>query len=187
MSFFKRSFLACFLLSSFAVAEEQSYVFEAKGEFAKELKNLVEKYSKDSNVSINIYENTPQQSSNGRFLNIGVDDKASYSVNRGQELYFDKCAKCHGEKGDKRAYMASKKLTQMSAEDIEISFSEYLNDPEYGGKFKSLMKEVASTTTYNDLGAIIVFLKGKDAIKFKGGKNENSDISTTPTQGSYLK
>ena len=46
MKFTKFSLLACLCVFSFA-ADEPSYIFEAKGEFAKELKSLVEKYSKD--------------------------------------------------------------------------------------------------------------------------------------------
>ena len=52
---------------------------------------------------------------------------------------------------------------------------------------RNLMKTVAAKTTYNDLGAIIAFLKGKDALLSSDSSTENSDVSTTPTQGSYLK
>ena len=52
---------------------------------------------------------------------------------------------------------------------------------------RNLMKTVAAKTKYSDLGAIIAFLKGKDALQYKGSEQENSDVSTTPTQGSYLK
>ena len=70
---------------------------------------------------------------------------------------------------------------------IDAAFSGYLNDSEYGGNMRNLMKTVAAKTTYNDLGAIIAFLKGKDALLPSDSSTENSDVSTTPTQGSYLK
>ena len=189
MYLFKKILLpCCFLTLMHAANEQESYIFEAKGEFAKELKALVEKYSKDSNVSINVYENAPQTQS-GRFLNIGVDSRANYNAKRGEELYTANCSKCHGEKGEKRASAKSRKLTSLSADEIERVFGEYSSDPEYGGQLKDLMRTVASSTSYNDLGAIIVFLKGKDALKFinGGSVNQNTDVSTTPTQGSYLK
>ena len=47
MKFVRFSLLACLLTFSLNAADEPSYIFEAKGEFAKELKSLVEKYSKD--------------------------------------------------------------------------------------------------------------------------------------------
>ena len=47
MKFMHFSLLACLLTFSLNAADEPSYIFEAKGEFAKELKSLVEKYSKD--------------------------------------------------------------------------------------------------------------------------------------------
>nr|WP_314399679.1 c-type cytochrome [uncultured Campylobacter sp.] len=117
MKFMRFSLLACLCIFSFA-ADEPSYIFEAKGEFAKELKSLVEKYSKDENISINVYEKAPETDSGGKFLNIGVDSKRRYSVEKGRELYAKNCASCHGEDGSKRAYGSSEKLTNISAEAI---------------------------------------------------------------------
>lgn len=187
MRFCKVSFLTIFLLLSNLNASEPSYVFEAKGEFAKELKALVEKYSKDENVTINVYEKAPASDDGGGFLNIGVNTKRTYSVERGRELYAKNCASCHGESGEKRAYGASRKLTQISAEEIEAAFSGYLNDTQYGGNKRDIMKPIVAKTNYKDLGAIIAFLKGKDALKYKDNSVENKDVSTTPNQGSYLK
>ncbi|MFL1707277.1 c-type cytochrome [Campylobacter sp. MOP7] len=185
MRFHKISFFVCFVSIFTLNASEPSYVFEAKGEFAKELKALVEKYSKDENISINVYEKQ-LESDNGKFFNIGIDNNRKYNVEKGRELYDKNCASCHGEDGNKRAH-GSEKLTKLSAEDIEAAFSGYLNDPSYGGSTRELMKMVAARTAYKDLGAIIAFLKGADALGNKENIKENKDISTTPTQGSYLK
>lgn len=185
MRFLKFLLLMSFLATFASSSDESSYVFEAKGEFAKELKALVEKYSKDENISINVYEKQLENDS-GKFLNIGVDSNKKYSIEKGRELYTKNCASCHGANGDKRVH-GSEKLTKLSAEDIEIAFSGYLNDPSYGGSARELMKMVAARTTYKDLGAIIVFLKGKDALNYKYDLQENSDVPTNPTQGSYLK
>ena len=187
MRLFKVLFLVCFVSFSAFSADEPSYVFEAKGEFAKELKALVEKYSKDENISINVYEKAPAQDSSGKFLNIGIDSNRKYSAEKGKELYAKNCASCHGENGEKRAYGASEKLTNLSVDDIEAAFSGYLSDPQYGGNMRDLMKPVAARTTYKDLGAIIVFLKGSDALIHKNDAQENTEVSTTPNQGSYLR
>ena len=37
-------------------ATDDTYVFEAKGEFAKELKALVEKYSKEGKIEAKVYQ-----------------------------------------------------------------------------------------------------------------------------------
>ena len=62
MKIFKISFLACFFafaLNAADNASDDTYVFEAKGEFAKELKSLIEKHSKDENITVNIYKSAP--------------------------------------------------------------------------------------------------------------------------------
>ncbi|WP_249321612.1 MULTISPECIES: c-type cytochrome [unclassified Campylobacter] len=187
MNWYKISFLACFISIFGLNADEPSYIFEAKGEFAKELKALVEKYSKDENISINVYEKSKEQDRSGRFLNIGIDSNKKYSLEKGKELYTKNCARCHGENGEKRASYGSEKLTKLSADDIEVAFSGYLNDPSYGGSTRDIMKSIAATTTYNELGDIIVFLKGVDALKYKHSQDENTDVATTPNQGSYLR
>ena len=67
MKIFKISFLACFFAFNLNAADkagDDTYVFEAKGEFAKELKSLIEKHSKDENVTVNIYKNTPNAKGN---------------------------------------------------------------------------------------------------------------------------
>ena len=66
MKFMHFSLLACLLTFSLNAVDEPSYIFEAKGEFAKELKSLVEKYSKDENISINVYEKAPETDSGGK-------------------------------------------------------------------------------------------------------------------------
>ena len=39
----------------------------------------------------------------GRFLGIGIDKNIEYSASIGKSMYDNKCARCHGEKGEKRA------------------------------------------------------------------------------------
>ena len=190
MGFVKSSVLVCFLSFCLHAAEEQIYIFEAKGVFAKELKSLVEKYSKDGNASITVYEGgSLDRRDDGGFLNIGVNKKRKYSAVNGREIYARECASCHGENGEKRAYGESDKLKNMSASDIEAAFSGYLSDLSYGGRMKHMMRTVAAKITNRELGDIIAFLKGENALanEDSNGATVNTDVSTTPTQGSYLK
>lgn len=174
---------ACSLLFS---ADNDKYVIEAKGEFGKELKNLVEKYAKDENVSINVYQK--DDSNDGRLLNIGVNKNQNFNIKAGEIAYNKNCLHCHGEKGEKRAMGASQKLSEMSAEDIEANFSEYGSDPEFGGKLKYIMQPYAKKISYRDLGNIIAYLKGENAFVIDDENSGNTDIQTTPTeQGTYLK
>ena len=77
----------------------------------------------------------------------------------------------------------------MSASDIEAAFSGYLSDLSYGGRMKHMMRTVAAKITNRELGDIIAFLKGENALanEDSNGSPVNTDVSTTPTQGSYLK
>ena len=103
----KLSFLAC-LFISFCEASDETYIFEAKGEFAKELKALVEKHSKDEGVEVNVYNATPNVG-DSRFLGIGINKNIDYSTEQGKKIYDKKCLECHGEKGDRRSYAGAKK------------------------------------------------------------------------------
>ena len=191
MKAYKISFLVCFLFGVL-VANDDTYVFEAKGEFAKELKELVEKHSKDENNSVNVYKKT-QDVGDSRFLGIGINKNVSYSVEEGKALYMKKCASCHGQNADKKAYGTSRRLKDMDAEDIYISMNSYLTGDSFGGSFRTVMYNEAAKTSSNDLGYILAYLKGPDdpflnknfsSIWRKG----NEPIQTTPTeQGSYLK
>lgn len=190
MKIFKISFLVCFLLG-FIFAEEESYVFEAKGEFAKELKELVQKHSKDGNVSVNVYEKAP--SANGApvsgYRQVGAMSEA------GRKVFMQKCASCHGEKGEKRSYGVSARLKDLTGEEIATNLHSYITDSEHGGKFKMIMRTEAMKVQDSELDLIIAYIKGEDDPylnrSFIGGaywENQNKPIQTTPTeQGSYLK
>lgn len=180
---FLASFLAFGLLNA---AEQDTYIFEAKGEFAKELKDLVEKHSKDENVSINVYQ-APHKDS--RFLGIGIDKNIKYRADEGKKIYMKNCASCHGENGEKRAHGVSRKLKDITADEIALGISGYSADPEFGSKLKYLMQPIAAKTTARDVGYIIAYLKGEDSYIFQSFiPEENSKIQTTPTeQGTYIK
>jgi len=185
----KRSLLVCFLLLSFLKAEE-SYVFEAKGEFAKELKELVEKHSKDEGVDIKVYQapSGNQNVGDDRFLGIGLNTQIQYSKEQGEKIYNDNCLKCHGENGTKRSASGVRRLSQMSGEEIYMSFNAYVNDPSHGTGHRVTMAPIADRITSTELGYIIAYLKGEDDFIFRKYEQTNTNISRNPTtQGTYLK
>ena len=180
------SFLAC-LLTPFLLANDETYVFEAKGEFAKELKALVGKHSKDEDVEVNVYKTTPNVG-DSRFLGIGINKNIDYSTEQGKKIYDKKCLECHGEKGNKRPYAGVKKLSKMGGKEIYYSFQAYYSDPTHGKAGRIIMQPIAASTSSEELGYIIAYLKGEDDFIFKNKAMENTNISRNPTnQGTYLK
>ena len=118
-------------------------------------------------------------------INIGVDKSQDFNLARGEELYKKSCAHCHGEKGQTRAHSTSRKLSEMTAEQINDAFIGYVNNPDYGGEKRSLMQPYAVSTSYRDLGDIISYIKGENAFVYTN--EENRPISRKPTeQGTYI-
>lgn len=191
MKIFKISFLVCFFafnLNAADKASDDTYVFEAKGEFAKELKSLIEKHSKDENVTVNIYKNTPAAS--GKAYGGKVNRNINSLKERGGAIFAEKCASCHGESGQKRAYGASRKIKDLSGKEIAMAISQYTTDLSYGGKMKNIMQPIAAKTGATELGYIIAYLKGDDSFLYdsSSSRSTNTEISTAPSeQGSYLK
>nr|WP_314382037.1 cytochrome c [uncultured Campylobacter sp.] len=193
MKIFKISFLVCFFafnLSAADKASDDTYVFEAKGEFAKELKSLIEKHSKDENVTVNIYKNTPNAKGNIVGGGTKINRNINYIKEKGKVIYDANCASCHGSEGQKRAYGSSRKLKDLSAKEIAIAISSYTSDGQYGKKMKYIMQPIAAKTTAEEVGYIIGYLKGDDEFLYDSPSRAsgNTEISTAPSeQGSYLK
>lgn len=191
MKIFKISFLACFFaftLNAADNANDDTYVFEAKGEFAKELKSLIEKHSKDENITVNIYKSAP--AAGGKTHSGKVNRNINSLKEKGGEIFAEKCASCHGENGQKKAYRVSRKLKDLDAKEISIAISQYTTDLSYGGKMKNIMQPIAAKTGATELGYIIAYLKGDDSFLYdsSSSRSTNTEISTAPSeQGSYLK
>lgn len=186
-SIFSVSFLVCFC-SAFCFASDDSYIIEANGDFAKELKGYVKKRSKeDKNLSVHVYKNKGQK--DGRFLATGINKNIKYTSEVGKEIYLKNCASCHGVNGEKKPASYVRKLKDMNAEDIAISSVAYASDPTYGSKKRYVMQPISARITSTDVGYIIAYLKGENSYIFSDSSEvENTDIQTTPTdQGTYLK
>ncbi|NLY04386.1 MAG: cytochrome c [Campylobacter sp.] len=186
MRYIKTLFLTCFLSLALNATEEETYVIEAKGEFAKELKELVEKHSQIEGVEINVYE---RDASGSAMNNYQERRTLEYAKERGEKLYLNNCLECHGEKGTKRSYATAKKLSNMRADDIYMSFRKYVSDGQHGGSSRVTMIPIAGRINDTELGYIIAYLKDDTSFVWKTSTpKENTNISRNPTgQGSYLK
>lgn len=183
----KKTFLAAALCAALFGANEGGYVLEADGEFGKELEALVNKY--DGNATVRVTKRKEDTSTKDgrsrRLINIGVDKGQDFNLARGEELYLAKCAHCHGEKGGKSAYGASRKLNEMSAQQINDAIIGYANNPQYGGESRHIMQPFAVSVNYRDLGDIISYVKGENAFVYTNEANQ--PISRKPTeQGTYI-
>ncbi|MCD8213004.1 MAG: c-type cytochrome [Campylobacter sp.] len=185
MKIFKISFLACLFAASLFGAS-QVYYIQAYGDFGKELAETATKQANERNEKIQVFiDEDPRKYKDNRILKFGVDRKGRYSVSLGKELYEKQCKSCHGENADKRPYGATP-LKDMNAQDIEDSIISYRSDMSFGGNGKLIMQNQAKITTNNDLGAILAYLKGKDAF-VEQDDQENKPVSTEKKQGSYLR
>ena len=183
----KKTFLAMALCVAIFGADESGYVLEADGEFGKELEALVNKY--EGNATVRVTKRKEDKSTKDgrskRLINIGVDKGQDFNLARGEELYLAKCAHCHGEKGEKSAYGESRKLKDMSAQQITDAIIGYANNPQYGGDKNNIMQPFAVAVNYRDLGDIISYIKGENAFVYTNEANQ--PISRKPTaQGTYI-
>lgn len=177
--------LACFL-SVWAFGASEVYYIRANGEFGKQLSEMAKQYAKDNNQNVEVFiDEDPRRYKDSRVVKAGVDRKGRYSISLGAELYAKQCKSCHGENAEKRVG-GIKPLKDQTAQDIEDAIISYRVNSEFGGTMRGVMQNIAKTTSNNDLGAIIAYLKGKDAYAGEIGQ-ENKPVSTEKKQGSYLR
>lgn len=174
-------------ISSFLLASNEIYFIKATGEFGKNLSELAKRYAKDNQNSVEIFiDEDPRVYKDTRIIKAGVNKKGRYSQSLGKELYESKCSSCHGNAMQKRP-SGTTPLKNMSAVDIEDSIIAYRNDPEFGKSTKAIMQGISKTITNAELGAIIFYIKGKDAYVNENIEQENKPVSTQKSQGSYLR
>jgi len=163
-----------FTIVTFTYAAEDTYVFEAKGAFAKELKALVEKYSKEGKIDAKVYKKDDSIVSS--IFNPTKYDKS------GKELYEKKCASCHGVNGEVGAGAGSKILKNMSKDDMIFAIYSYGNDEHYGGPMKSLMQDKVVGLNEEKVTAIYNYLHGTE----KSTENSIKIEEENEPAGSYL-
>lgn len=82
----------------------------------------------------------------------------------GEQLYVNKCAVCHGEKGELKARGASRPINTLDHNDFKASIRDYT----VGNKNSSLaiiMKPYADMMDYNDIRNVYTYLKSINSEK----------------------
>jgi len=148
---FKILISVLFIFTTLSIAKDDTYIFEAKGAFAKDLKALVEKYAKEGKVQVKVYKKSDSV--------VGSILGKSQPIQSGQALYEKRCASCHGKNGDRGAGAGSRTLKSMSADEIVESVENYKRDQHFGGSMKMLMQDVALNMRTVDLNAIVNYIK----------------------------
>lgn len=76
----------------------------------------------------------------------------------GEKLYLDKCATCHGDKGELKARGISRPINELDLQDFTLSIRGY-NNGEYDRGMAFVMKPYATLMTSNDIKNVYVYLK----------------------------
>jgi len=145
-------------------AAEDSYVFEAKGEFAKELKALVEKYKKDGKVEVTVYKKsdtkekkTITQNILSKFTSTDAENLSQADITIGKKIYQTRCASCHGINANENKYANSRKLSTLKAIEIADLLKAY-RDRGYGGSTKFIMKPQADMLLGSEMQSVAVYI-----------------------------
>jgi len=167
-----------FIFITFSTASEETYVFEAKGEFAKELKLLVEKYSQEGKIDAKVYVKKIERGS----MIDSIFSKNKIIIN-GKKIYNKQCSTCHGEKGKRSPGYGARTMNTMTKDDIERAILNYKNDMQYGGSGKMLMQGVSVSLRGVELNSIIAYVLDTSTIDVKIS-TQSKENNTAPT--SYL-
>lgn len=76
----------------------------------------------------------------------------------GKEIYTTQCVKCHGEKGEERAYNSARPLKDLSYEQVEEAIADYDLDRKEG-QYAFLMKPYAAGLTEAKIKGIVTYLQ----------------------------
>lgn len=144
---FKIFIISILFLSSITIANEESeYVFKAKGEFAKELKDLMEKYTKEGKIEI---QEAPADSGFSKKTTSIVDaflnnKETIGDIAYGKRLYETTCIACHGVNASESKYNNARILTTLDKETLLKQLKNYSTDETYGESTKFIMHQATS-------------------------------------------
>jgi mono/diheme cytochrome c family protein len=127
MKFLKMATATLLATSLYASSNSSDCVcFKLEGEMGAELKALIEKYHGElANIKT---DGTSANADKGISLFTVTEKKAITKAELktvGQNLFTSKCAVCHGDQGQKRAYGKSRPLNTLSLEDMTNSIRGY--------------------------------------------------------------
>jgi cytochrome c553 len=177
-------------LASLLVANEDEYVFKAKGEFAKQLKALIEQHAKDGQVQIQKVEPGYGRYSNGivnAFLN---DEIGAGDVSYGKTLYEARCTQCHGPKADVSSYANARVLKTLTKDELVAQLTGYATDDTFGGSTGAVMRPQAQPLTQEQIVSISAYIYSIDhkqtAVK-RMEQDRSGDVIIDLDKKSYLK
>lgn len=154
----KRLLLSCFLLT-FAMAQEQEYVFKAKGEFAQELKMLMEKHAKEGKIEVEVVDAKSIRSDKTTMLDRLLKSNLSEGdITYGKSLYERTCSQCHGEQANKSSYPNARVLKTISKEELVSQLRNYRTDPTYGGSTRMIMNQQAIDLTEDEIISLAAYI-----------------------------
>jgi len=183
---FKIVISICLLVSISFAAEESTYVFEAKGKFAEELKTLLEKYSKDGHIDVKVLKLSDSKKNGGIMSALLASGNDNADIDRGQKIYNSNCFKCHGINAKESSYANARVLSTLSKEELINQIENYKMSPSYGGSTKFVMNNAVETVNSRDIESVVEYILNIDK---KSTKQINKSTNTKPNTAStsYLK
>lgn len=185
-----------FIFITLSSAADDSYVFEAKGAFAKDLKALVEKYKKEGKVEVTVYKKSDIKESKSKtitskilsaFSGEDAENLKYADIEVGQRIYQSKCASCHGKNADDNSYANPRKLSTLKPIVIARLLKNYRDSRNFGGSTRFIMQPQANGLLSNEMQSIAVYIYSlKNGTKMKTKSSNKKDKKEDSPESSYL-
>lgn len=116
---------------------------------------------KQSQASVNELKNSVIEeikNENKMKINKSKNEELNKDILEGKRIY-QKCASCHGQKGEIEAYDTSEALNTLSEDDMKFAINRYTFSNDYGNGNEMIMKQYASNVNSQDIKKIYRYLK----------------------------
>ena len=178
------------LVSASFSAQEDSYIFEAKGKFAKDLKQLVEKYSKDGKIDVKVIK-APKGNKGNSLISALMGSENNVDLSVGKKIYDSNCFQCHGIHAQKSSYANARILSKLSKQEIIDQVYSYRRDINYGGSTRFIMYNAVDAMNETNIESVAQYIVNMNKKNVKGSIKESTstftDNSNNEEKSSYLK